>query len=90
MLILSGATELLHSTCDASVRHRDTDKMLYWRTPLLCESISHQTDNHLLDSIPCMMVITQMTELELNTFFSQFGVVKDSKIITDRNGVSKG
>lgn len=32
----------------------------------------------------------QMTELELNTFFSQFGTVKDSKIITDRNGVSKG
>ena len=31
-----------------------------------------------------------MTELELNTFFSQFGVVKDSKIITDRNGISKG
>ena len=47
-------------------------------------------DNHLLGSIPCMMVITQMTELELNTFFSQFGAVKDSKIITDRNGVSKG
>lgn len=31
-----------------------------------------------------------MTELELNEFFSQFGIVKDSKIITDRNGVSKG
>ena len=32
----------------------------------------------------------QMTELELNKFFSQFGMVKDSKIITDRKGVSKG
>lgn len=31
-----------------------------------------------------------MTEFELNNFFSQFGLVKDSKIITDRNGVSKG
>ena len=34
--------------------------------------------------------ILQMTELELNNFFSQFGAVRDTKIITDRNGVSKG
>ena len=31
-----------------------------------------------------------MTELELSRFISQFGTVKDSKIITDRNGLSKG
>lgn len=30
------------------------------------------------------------TELELKEFFGQFGQVKDSKIITDRSGVSKG
>ena len=30
------------------------------------------------------------TELELKEFFGQFGHVKDSKIITDRSGVSKG
>ncbi|XP_065896546.1 protein boule-like isoform X2 [Dysidea avara] len=30
------------------------------------------------------------TELELKNFFNQFGHVKDSKIITDRQGVSRG
>lgn len=32
-----------------------------------------------------------MTELEMTQFFSQFGEVKDAKIITDRDGgKSKG
>jgi RNA recognition motif-containing protein len=30
------------------------------------------------------------TELELKNFFQTFGIVKDTKIITDRSGVSKG
>lgn len=30
------------------------------------------------------------TELELKNFFNQFGNVRDSKIITDRQGISKG
>ena len=37
-----------------------------------------------------MLFITQMTEFELNEFFSQYGKVKDAKVITDRQGVSKG
>ena len=37
-----------------------------------------------------MLFITQMTELELSEFFSQYGKVKDAKVITDRQGVSKG
>lgn len=31
-----------------------------------------------------------MTDVELHEFFSQHGKVKDSKVITDRQGVSKG
>ena len=54
------------------------------RTPLFCESIFSTY------AMIALIAYLQMTELELNTFFSQFGTVKDSKIITDRNGVSKG
>lgn len=34
--------------------------------------------------------ILQTTEPELKQFFSCYGAVKDSKIIADRAGVSKG
>lgn len=37
------------------------------------------------------MFASQLTELELSKFFSKFGEVKDTKIITDRDGgKSKG
>jgi RNA recognition motif-containing protein len=36
------------------------------------------------------MYNAQTTELELKNFFQTFGIVKDTKIITDRSGVSKG
>ena len=38
----------------------------------------------------CPFVDVQTTELELKNFFQTFGIVRDSKIITDRQGVSKG
>ena len=34
--------------------------------------------------------ILQMTELELEECFGQYGSVKDAKIITDRQGIPKG
>lgn len=38
----------------------------------------------------CKIWFVQTTELELKNFFQSFGEVKDAKIITDRDGSSKG
>lgn len=36
--------------------------------------------------IMLFLIALQMTEMELSKFFSQFGEVRDTKIITDRDG----
>ena len=40
--------------------------------------------------LPHTTFVFQTTEQELKDFFSAYGAVKDSKIIADRAGVSKG
>jgi RNA recognition motif-containing protein len=41
-------------------------------------------------NIDFFLLVFQTTEQELKQFFSAYGAVKDSKIIADRAGVSKG
>ena len=43
-----------------------------------------------LDLQASFIFILQMTELELEECFGQYGSVKDAKIITDRQGIPKG